>query len=192
MPRNIAHRAKRELEQTVRQLRAFCATEHGYTTAESLWASFEKNKSGAVFSFDFARLLRLNPKTRHSLLRFKSRPESRAANHFKGEFFNLRCTPQHQDEDTPGFASIGQQNRRRLRRTGLLQLREESMKERSAEKMLGTWPWIENRQVCVWIVNCYISSMERIQRSRISRKIAQPFASLRFFAGCRISEDTQT
>ena len=145
MPRNIAHQAKRELERTVRRLRAFCATEHGYTTAESLWAAVEKNKSATVFFFPFARLLRLTQKTGHSLLRLKSRPESRAANHFKGEFFNLykilrlRCTPQHQDEDAPGFASIGRQNRRRLRRTGLLRLREGAMQERSAEKMLETW-----------------------------------------------------
>ena len=112
--------------------------------------------------FDFPRLLRLNRKTRHSLLRLKSRPESRAANHFKEEFFNLykilrlHCTPQHQDEDAPGFASTGRQNRRRLRRTGLLRLREETMKERSAGKMLETWRWMENRQVCVWIDNCCI------------------------------------
>ena len=128
MPRNIAHRTKRELERTVRQLQPFCATEHGYTTAESLSAAVEKNKSGAVFFFDCARLVRLNRKTRHSLLTLKSRPEGRAANLFKEEFFNLykilrlRCTPQHQDEDAPGFASIGRQNRRRLRRTGLLRL----------------------------------------------------------------------
>ena len=115
-----------------------------------------------LFFFDFARFLRLNRKTRHSLLRLKSRPVSRAANHFKEEFFNLhkilrlRCTPQHQDEDAPGFASIGRQNRRRLRRKGLLRLREETMKERSAGKMLETWRWMENRQVCVWIDNCCI------------------------------------
>ena len=78
------------------------------------WAVVEKNKSGALFFFDFVRLVRLNRKTRHSLLRLKGRPESRAANHFKDEFFNLykilrlRCTPQHQDDDAPGFASIGQ------------------------------------------------------------------------------------
>ena len=155
MPRNMAHRAKRELERTVRRLRAFCTTEHGYTTAESLWAAVEKDKSGAVFFFDFARLLRLNRKTRHSLLRLKSRPQSRGANHFKEEFFNLykilrlRCTLQHQDEDAPGFASIGGQNRRRLRSTGLLRLREETMKKRSAGKMLQTWRWMENRQVCI-------------------------------------------
>ena len=65
MPRNIAHQAQRELERTVRRLRAFCATGHGYTTAESLWAAVEKNKSGAAFFFVFARLLRLNEKTRH-------------------------------------------------------------------------------------------------------------------------------
>ena len=118
MPRNIAHLAQRELERTVRQLRAVCATEHGYTTAESLWAAVGENKSGAVFFFYFARLLRLNRKTRHSLLRLKGRPESRAANHFKEEFFNLykilrlRCTPQHHDEDAPGFVSIGRQDRR--------------------------------------------------------------------------------
>ena len=41
------------------------------------------------FFFDFARLLRLNRKTRHLLLRLKSKPQSRAANHFKEEFFNL-------------------------------------------------------------------------------------------------------
>ena len=29
MPHNIAYRAQRELERTVRRLRAFCATEHG-------------------------------------------------------------------------------------------------------------------------------------------------------------------
>ena len=151
MPRNIVHRAKRELERTVRRLRAFCATGHGYTTAESLWAAVEKDKSGAVYFFDFARLLRLNRKTRHSLLRLKSRPESRAPNHFKEEFFDLykvlrlRCTPQHQDEDAPGFASIGRQNRRRLRRTGLLRLCERTMKEQSAGKELETWRWMENR-----------------------------------------------
>ena len=155
MPRNIAHRAKRELERTVRRLGAFCATENGFTTAESLWAAVEKNKSGAVFFFDFARLLRLNRKTRHSLRRLKSRPESRAANHFKEEFFNLhkilrlQCIPQHQDEVAPGLASIGRQNRRRSRKAGLLRLRQETMKERSAGKMLQTWQWMENRQVCV-------------------------------------------
>ena len=162
MPRNIAHRANRDLERTVRRLRAFCATEHGYTTAESRSAPVEKNKSGAVFFLDFARLLRLNRKTRHSLLRLKSRPGSRAANDFKEEFFNLykilrlRCTPQHQDEDAPGFASISRQNRRRLRKTGLLRFGEETMKERCAGEMLETWRWMENRQVCVWIDNCYI------------------------------------
>ena len=30
------------------------------------------------------------------------------------------------------------------------------MKERSAGKMLETWQWMENRQVCVLIDNCYI------------------------------------
>ena len=105
MPRNIAHRAKRERERTVRRLRAFCATEHGFTTAESLWAAVEKNNSGAVLFFDFAHLLRLNWEIRHSLVRLKSRPKSRAANHFKEEFFNLykilrlRCIPQHHDEE---------------------------------------------------------------------------------------------
>ena len=49
MPRNIAHRAKTELERTVRRLRAFCKTEHGFTTAESQLAAVKKNKSGAVF-----------------------------------------------------------------------------------------------------------------------------------------------
>ena len=62
----------------------------------------------------------------------------------------------HQDEDASGFAFIGRQNRRRLCRTGLLRLREETMKERSAGKMLETWRWMENRHVCVWIDNCYI------------------------------------
>ena len=155
MPLNIAHRAKRELERTVKRLRAFCTTEHAYTTAESLWAAVEKNRSGAVSFFDFARLLRLNQKTRHSLLSLKSRPESRVANHFKKEFFKLykilclQCTPEHQYKDAPGFASIGRQNRRRLRRIGLLWLREETMKERSAGKMLETWRWMENRHVSV-------------------------------------------
>ena len=69
MPRNIAHRAQRELERTVKRLRAFCATEHRYTTVESLWAGVEKNKSGAVLFFNSACLLRLNRKTQHSLLR---------------------------------------------------------------------------------------------------------------------------
>ena len=150
MPRNVAHRAQRNLERTLRRLRAFWATEHGYTTPKSLWAAVEKNKSGAVFFFDFGRLLQLNRKTRHSLLRLKGRPESRAANHFKEEFFSLykilrlRCTPQHQDEDALGFASIRRQNRRRLRRTGLLWLREETMKQRCVGKMLATWRWMEN------------------------------------------------
>ena len=30
------------------------------------------------------------------------------------------------------------------------------MKQQSAGKMLETWRWMENRQVCVWINNCYI------------------------------------
>ena len=162
MPRTIAHRAQRELEWTVRRLRAFCATEHGYTTAESVWAAVEKNKTGAVFFFDFARLLRLNQKTRHSLLRLKVRPESRAGKHFKEEFFNLykilrlQCAPKHRYEDAPGFASIGRQNRRRLRRTGLLRLREKTMRQRSAGKKLETSRSMGNRQVCVWIDNYYI------------------------------------
>ena len=136
--------------------------QHGYTTAETLWAAVEKNKSGALFFFDFARLLHLNQKTQHSLLRLKGRPRSRAANHFKGAFFDLynilrlRCTPQHQDDDAPGFASIGQQNRRRFRRTGLLRLPEETMKQRSARKMPETWRQMENRQVSIRIGNCYI------------------------------------
>ena len=159
MPRNISHRANRELKRTVRRLRAFCATEQLYTTAESLWVAVEENKGGPFFFFDFARLLRLNRETWHSLM---SRPESPATNHFKEELFNLykilrlRCTPQHQDEDAPGLASISRQNRRRLHRTGLLRLREETMKERSAGRMLGTWRWMENRQVCFWIDTCYI------------------------------------
>ena len=162
MPHHIAHRVQRELERTVRRLRAFCATKDGYTTAESLWAAVEENKSGAVLFFDVARLLRLHGKTRHSLQRVKGRTESRAANHFKEEFFNLykilrlRCTPQHQDEDARGFASIGRQNRRRLHRTGPLRPRGETMKQWSAGKMLETWRWMENRQVCVWIDSCYI------------------------------------
>ena len=133
---------------------------HGYTTPESLCAAVEKNKSGAVFFFDFARLLRLNRKTR--LLREKVTQESRAATNFKEEFFNLYkilrlpCTPQHQDEDAPVFASIGRQNRRRLRKTGLLRLPGETMKQRSAGKMLETWRCMENKQVGVWIDNCYI------------------------------------
>ena len=28
------------------------------------------------------------------------------------------------------------------------------MKQRSAVKILETWRWMENRQVCVWIDNC--------------------------------------
>ena len=30
------------------------------------------------------------------------------------------------------------------------------MKQRSTAKMLETWRWMENRQVCVWIDHCYI------------------------------------
>ena len=83
--------------------------------------------------------------------------------HFKEEFFNLykitclQGTPQHREEDAPRFASIGRQNSRRLCRTGLLRLQEETMKQRSAAKVLETWHWMENRQVCVWIDNCYIT-----------------------------------
>ena len=124
MPRNIAHRAQRELERTVRRLRAFCATEHGYATPESLWAAVEKSPSRAVFFFDFARLLQTNRKTRHSLRRLKGKPESPAAIHFTNlyKILRLRCRPQHQDQDAPGFASIQRQNRRRLRRKGRLRL----------------------------------------------------------------------
>ena len=117
MPRNIAHQAQRKLEPTVKRLRAFCVTEHGYTTPESLWAAIEKKRIGAAFFFDFARSFRLNRKTRHPLLRLKGRPESRAANHFKEEFFNLykilhlRGTSEQQDEDTPRFACVGRQDR---------------------------------------------------------------------------------
>ena len=89
MPRNITNRALRELEQTVRQLGASCAAQHGYTTPESLWAAVEKNKSGAVLFFDFSRLFGPNRKTWHSLRRLKGRPASRAANHFQEELFNL-------------------------------------------------------------------------------------------------------
>ena len=97
-----------------------------------------KRTRAELFFFYFARLLQLNRKTRHSLRRLKGRPETRAANHFKEEFLNLykivrlRFTPQHQDKDAPGLASIGCQNRHRLRRTGLLRLREDTMKQRSA------------------------------------------------------------
>ena len=63
MPRNIAHGAKRELERTVRRLQTFCATEHYYTTAESLWAALEKNKSGAVFIL-FRALATTEPENR--------------------------------------------------------------------------------------------------------------------------------
>ena len=77
-----------------------------------------------------------------------------------------------------------------MRWTGLLRLREEILMQRSAGKMLETWRWMENRQVCVWIDNCYIT-MERIPRFKINRKIAQRFASLRFRAHCRISDDPQ-
>ena len=83
----------------MRHLRAFCATEHGYTTAEHLWTAIEKNKCGAVFFFDFARLLRVNRNSRNSLRRLKATPESQATMHFKEEFFNvykimrLRCRP---------------------------------------------------------------------------------------------------
>ena len=162
MPRNIAPRAQRELSGTVRRLRAFYATEHGCATAEHVWAAVEKNKSGAVFFFDFARLLRVNRNSRHSLRRLKATPESRATMHFKEEFFNLykimrlRCRSRHQDKDVPRFTSIGRQNMRRLRRTGLIGLKEETMKQRSAAKMLETWLWMEKRQVCVRIYNCYI------------------------------------
>ena len=75
--------------------------------------------------------------------------------HFKEVFFDLYkikrlwCTPQHQDKDAPAFVSIGRQNRRGLRRTGLLRLREETMKQKSAARMLETWHWMENGQVCV-------------------------------------------
>ena len=50
---------------------------------------------------------------------------------------------------------MGRQNRRQLRKTGLLRLREETMKHGSAGRMLETWRWID-RQVCIWINNCYI------------------------------------
>ena len=162
MPRNIAHRAQRELERTVKRLRAFCATKRGDTTPESLWTAVEENNSAAIFVFYLERLLRLNRKTRHSLLTLKGRPERGASNFLREEFFNLykimrlRCTTQHQDEDAPGFASIGRQNRCRLRRTGRVRLREETMKQQSTAKMLETWLWMQNRQVCVWIDNRYI------------------------------------
>ena len=29
------------------------------------------------------------------------------------------------------------------------------MKQRSAGKMLETWRWMENRQICIWMDNCY-------------------------------------
>ena len=150
MPCNSAHRPQRELERTIRQLRVLCATKHGYTTTESLWGAVEKNKSRAVFFFDFVRFLRLNGKTRQSALRLKGGPESGAVNQFKEEFCNLYkilrllCTPQHQNKDASGFASIGRQNRRLLRRTGLLRLREETMKQSSARKMIETWRWMDN------------------------------------------------
>ena len=87
--------------------------------------------------------------------------------HLKEEFFNLykilrlRCKPQHQDEDAPGFASMGRQNRPRLRRTGLLRLQEETMKQRFAAKMLETW--MENGRFASGSTIATLSSMERIQ-----------------------------
>ena len=65
------------------------------------------------------------------------------------------------------------------------------MKQQSAGKMLETWCWMENRQVCVWIDNCYIKQYGTHPTIQISCKIAHRFASLRFRAGCRILEDTQ-
>ena len=117
--------------------------------------------------------------------------------HFKEEFFNLykilrlRCTHQHHDEEGPRFASIGRQNRRRLRRTGLLRPREETMKQRSAAKAVETWRWMENRQVCVWIDNCYIKQYGTHPTIQDQSQIAQRFVSLRFLAGCHTLEDTQ-
>ena len=130
MPRNIAHRAKRELERIGRRLRALCAKENGYTTAESLWAAVEKEKKWSCLLFGFCALAATQPENTALTTEVENQTESRTANHFKEDLFNLykilrlRCTPQHQDEDAPGFASIGWQNRRWLRRTGLLRLRE--------------------------------------------------------------------
>ena len=122
-----------------------------------------KRRRAEVFSFLILRACcNWNRKIRHLLRGLKGRPGSGAANHFKEEFFNiykilrLRCTAKHQDKDAAGFAAIGRPNRRPLRKTGLLRLREETMMQRSAEKMLETWRWIENRQVCIWIDGCYI------------------------------------
>ena len=81
--------------------------------------------------------------------------------HFKEEFFNLykilrlQSTAQHDHQDAPGFASIGRKNRCQLRRTGVLRRGEETMKQQSVAKMLETWCWMENRQVCVCMDNCY-------------------------------------
>ena len=61
MPRNIAHLAQRQVERTVRRLQAFCATEHVYTTPESLWRAVERNKSRAVFFFSFCALVATEP-----------------------------------------------------------------------------------------------------------------------------------
>ena len=66
------------------------------------------------------------------------------------------------------------------------------MKERSARKMLETWRWMENRQVCVWIDNCYIKQYGTHPTIQDQSQNCTAFASLRFRAGCRISEDTQT
>ena len=55
-------------------------------------------------------------------------------------------------------------------------------------KMLETWRLMENRQVGVWIDICYI---KQYGTHPINYTITQRFASLRFCAGCRISEDTQ-
>ena len=123
---------------------------------------------GLFSSFDFARLLRLNRKTRHLLLRLRGRPESGAANRFKEEFFNLykilrlQCTPQNQDEDAPGFCVYREAEQ------------APAAHDRTAGSTIAT-----------------LSSMERVQLSRISRGIAQRFASLRIRAGCCISEVTQ-
>ena len=91
---------------------------------------------------------RNNLNTQHALRKMKRELDTV---HFQETLYNLYkilrlcCKPQHQDKDIPVFDALGCQDRCHLRRTSLLCLNEETIKQRSAAKMLSTLQCIERR-----------------------------------------------
>ena len=101
MPRPSCDTILLAINTTARHRQTLCAMDQSYNSSAELWNAVERNDLGAMGLFEFARRLRNNWNTRHTLRKLKGEPDSRAALHFKEELFNLykllrlRCKPQH-------------------------------------------------------------------------------------------------